>query len=62
MQERALRKQTLFKGIAVVCAAMMIQMGLGIVSIWGNIVVYVTSYMRSFPENEHLSQAFALSV
>jgi hypothetical protein len=35
-----------WKGVATVVAGMLIQAGLGIVSIWGNIVVYVASKLR----------------
>lgn len=47
-------------GIGSVFAGMLIQGSLGIVSIWGNIVIYVTSKLRA--QDPNLSTQFALIV
>ena len=47
-------------GVATIISGMMIQASLGIASIWGNIVIYVTSKLRG--EDPLLSLQFAIIV
>ena len=49
-----------WRGIGALIAGMCIQASLGIVSIWGNIVIYETSKLRE--HDSHLSLQIALIV
>ena len=48
-------RESLCRKVTVVFAAMLIQGGIGFASTWGNIVIYVTSYMRTFESNSNLT-------
>jgi OFA family oxalate/formate antiporter-like MFS transporter len=47
-------------GILTIIAGIMIHLGLGIVSTWGNIIIYVTSKLRA--TNEDLTVKFSLFI
>ena len=42
-------------GIGVIFGGVLVSFGIGFASLWGNIVVYMTSYMRSKPSNKNLT-------
>ena len=46
-------------GIGVVFGGVLVSFGIGFASFWGNIVVYLASYMRSLKQNKNLTLQFA---
>jgi hypothetical protein len=46
------------KGVLATIAGFMINLVLGSIMVWGNIIVYVSSYFRQFDTDVSLSMAF----